>query len=673
MKWTGKFLTILLLLIILPKLSFGAATGDPESNPKLANYFLKWTIEDYEVEELARWDLLVLDMEVQENSRANLNRIRQLNPDIIILAYITSQEANANIYSSEWQMNATLRKRLIDQIDYSYWLKDGSGQRISFWPGTYMFNLSNNVGFNQFLPRFVYDNIYSTGLWDGIFYDNLWGDVTWVKGDIDINNDGRAETGTTVNTQWANGVKSMLNLSRSLFGNEAIIMGNGLIYDGYQPYLNGMLLENFPSPWENGGTWSGSMKSYYRLTQYNRQPQLAIVNTYSRDRNNFQKMRFGLTSALLRDNGYFSYDYDNTSHGQLWWYDEYDIKLGRPLYPAYNVLDRESDTFKPGLWRKDFENGLVLVNSTNQAQRYVFGFDEVQKINGTQDPTVNDGTKVNWVKIEPNDGMVLIKQHTEIKNSRFYNGYFVRVFSNQGDQTQVGFFSYLDSLPGQAQIYVADVNNDGQEEMISNYRNQISVYRNGQKVTSFTPINKSTKEQLSMTVADLDSNGQFEIMIGAFKGYAPQVQIFNTQGKLLGIFLAYDKNFKGGLSIASADIDGDGQKDIITGAGPGGGPEVRVFDKRGKLITKFLAYDKRFKGGISVASGDVDGDGLNEIITSPGAGGGPHVRIFNASGQVKGQFMAYDNNYTKGVKVLVDDLNNDNISEILATIPNFNF
>jgi len=620
---------------------------------------------------LARWDLLILDMEVQENSREQLVRIRQLNPDIIILAYITSEEANADIYNSEWQNNATLRKRLIDQTENSYWLKDSSGNRISFWPGTYMFNLSNNTGFNQFLPHFVYDNIYSTGLWDGIFYDNLWGDVTWVKSNIDINNDGRAESSTDVNNQWSNGVKSMLDLSRRLFGNSAVIMGNGLIYDGYQTYLNGMLMESFPSSWENGGTWSGSMKSYYRITKYNRQPQLAVINTYSRDRNNFQKMRFGLTSALLRDNGYFSYDYDNTSHGQLWWYDEYDVNLGKPLYPAYNVLDREDDTFKPGLWRKDFENGLVLVNSTNQVQRYVFGFDEVEKINGTQDPSVNDGTKVNWVKINPNDGVVLMKRKTEIKNSRFYNSYFVRVFNSSGAQTQNGFFSYLDSLPGQAQIYIADVDSDGQEEIVSNYHNQITVYRGGQKIKTFTPINKSSKEQLSMAVSDLDGNGQFEILVGAFKGYSPQIQIFNTQGKLLGVFLAYDKNFKGGVSVASADVDGDGQKDIIAGAGPGGSPEVRVFDKRGKLMVKFIAYDKKFKGGVNVASADVDGDGQTEIITSPGAGGGPHIRIFNSKGQLKSQFMAYDGNYTSGVKLLTEDLDNNGTFEILATIPNF--
>ncbi|HNX11031.1 MAG TPA: putative glycoside hydrolase [bacterium] len=672
MDWTKRITTILLLFLTLFIIAPTASEADDERlNPKLANYFLRWTIEDYEVEELARWDLLILDMEVQENSRANLERIRSLNPDIIILAYITSEEANADIYNSEWQMNATLRKRLVDQVESSYWLKDGSGQRISFWPGTYMFNLSANTGFNQFLPRFVSENIYSTGLWDGIYYDNLWGDVTWVKGDIDINNDGRTESAATVNSQWANGVKSMLDLSRRLMGNDVILMGNGLIYDGYQPYLNGMLMENFPSPWENGGTWSGSMKSYYRIAKYNRTPQLAVINSYSGDRNNFQKMRFALTSAMLRDGGYFSYDYNNTDHGQLWWYDEYDVDLGRALYPAYNLLDRENDTFKPGLWRKDFENGLVLVNSTNQAQRYVFGFEEVEKINGSQDGTVNDGTKVNWVKVNPNDGIILLKRKTEIKNSRFYNGYFVRSFNNQGEQTQNGFFSYLDSLPGQSQIHIADIDSDGQEEMVSNYQNQISIYRQGQKIKSFAPINKSTKEQISMAVADLDNNGQAEILVGAFKGYAPQVQIFNTQGKLLGVFLAYDKNFKGGVNIASADMDGDGQKDIITGAGTGGGPEVRVFDKRGKMLNKFMAYDKRFKGGVYVASADVDGDGKNEIVTSPGATGGPHIKIFNLQGKIKSQFMAYDNTYTKGVKVLTEDLDNNGVFEILATIPNF--
>jgi hypothetical protein len=435
MKKIKVIINIVLLLTIFWPIGSFSQQSAIQPYPRLANYFLKWTIEDYEVEELARWDLLVLDMEVSENSRANVEKIRELNPDIKILAYITSQEIIGDIYQNEWQFYGNLRKRLVDNIDDSWWLRDKAGNRISFWPGTYMLNMTSGCGsspsgdkWNEYLPTFIKSEIYDSGLWDGVFYDNLWGDVTWAKdGNIDINRDGNIRSIAEINSAWASGNKEMLVRSRELMGNNFIIIGNGLVYDGYQPYLNGMMFESFPSPWENGGTWSGSMNTYAKISAKNRQPNISILNTYNKDRNNFAKVRFGLASTLMQDSGYFSYDYDNTNHGQLWWYDEYDVNLGKPLFPAYNILDKTDEKFKPGLWRRDFENGIAMLNSTGKEQKYIFSREEFEKINGGQDPSVNNGQIINWVKIAPSDGVILLKRNTEIINNSFFNGNLIRV------------------------------------------------------------------------------------------------------------------------------------------------------------------------------------------------------------------------------------------------------
>ena len=68
-------------------------------------------------------------------------------------------------------------------------------------------------------------------------------------------------------------------------------------------------------------------------------------------------------------------------------------------------------------------------------------------------------------------------------------------------------------------------------------------------------------------------------------------------------------------------MTGDGVAEIITGAGPGGGPHVRVFELNGGGLTElasFFAYDPAFPGGVFVAGGDVDGDGIAEVITGAG-------------------------------------------------------
>ena len=82
----------------------------------------------------------------------------------------------------------------------------------------------------------------------------------------------------------------------------------------------------------------------------------------------------------------------------------------------------------------------------------------------------------------------------------------------------------------------------------------------------------------------------------------------------------YGAALRGGVNVAMGDIDGDGTPDIITGAGPGGGPHVRVLSGVDfHELASFYAFNPSFAGGVFVASGDIDGDGRADII----AGAGP--------------------------------------------------
>jgi hypothetical protein len=110
--------------------------------------------------------------------------------------------------------------------------------------------------------------------------------------------------------------------------------------------------------------------------------------------------------------------------------------------------------------------------------------------------------------------------------------------------------------------------------------------------------------------------------------------VFNgLSGALITEFFPYDPGFRGGVQVAAGDVNGDGLDDIITGVGAGGGPHVRVFDGADNdVLFEFFPYDPSALGGVLVAAGNVTGDPGNkaEIITGPGAGGGPHVRIFQS-------------------------------------------
>jgi hypothetical protein len=80
----------------------------------------------------------------------------------------------------------------------------------------------------------------------------------------------------------------------------------------------------------------------------------------------------------------------------------------------------------------------------------------------------------------------------------------------------------------------------------------------------------------------------------------------------------------------------DPAPEIVTGAGPGGGPHVKVFnDVTGGLVVtsgtigSFFPYAPAFTGGAHVGCADVNLDGVPDVITGPGPGGGPHVRAFS--------------------------------------------
>jgi uncharacterized repeat protein (TIGR01451 family) len=158
------------------------------------------------------------------------------------------------------------------------------------------------------------------------------------------------------------------------------------------------------------------------------------------------------------------------------------------------------------------------------------------------------------------------------------------------------------------------------------------------------------------------------IVTGADSGGGPQVRVFNTDGSVRMDFFAYDPAFRGGVRVATGDVNGDGVQDIITAAGTGGGPHIRAFDgTSGAEVWGFFAYDPRFRGGVYIASADFNGDGKADIVTGAGAGGGAHVRIWDAeTRQEMRGFFAYNTVYRGGVTVAAGDVNGDGRADLFA-------
>jgi len=252
-----------------------------------------------------------------------------------------------------------------------------------------------------------------------------------------------------------------------------------------------------------------------------------------------------------------------------------------------------------------------------------------------------------------------------------------------GDGTSTSFFPFPTNFTGGVRVAQGDITNDGFPDIVAGAgpsgSPEVKVYdgralRDGATpdaslLVDFYAWPASFSGGVFVAIGDFNRDGYSEVVVGAGPGGGAEVKVYDGAAiakqrslVLMADFFAWQLGtFSGGVTVAVGDINADGTPDLIVGAGPGGMPEVKVYDgvalARGQqiLLANYFALPTSFRGGVFVAAGDLNGDGWAEVVVGAGAGGGPQVAVFNSTGMATGTpqaaFYAYPPSFTGGVAV----------------------
>lgn len=623
---------MLAILFVGVYLAVASARSAVVAAPHLANYYLGVLPTDADsLAKLAKTDVLIVSPDQLISKEVIVNNLKTINPDMIVLAYVPSQSHNTRYWGNDPIY------RHLDSIQENWWLRDSAGNVVSDWPG--LLNTNMEHGWSEYLVGFINEYISNLPNVDGIFFDIVGDSISGAnRGDIDLNGDGVRDSASVMNAAWLERTKYLLDYARANILLRYLVI-NGSSNDALQGSVNGRMYETFPTPWEAGGSWSAIMTKMEKNKALNREPDLYIFNANTHNtgnREDYRNMRFGLTSSLLTDNVYSSFDYGDTSHNQVWWYDEYDANLGDPVASAQS--QNNLPKFQTDVWRRDYTNGLAIVNATDRAQSVDLG-GEYEKIIGNQDPAVNDGSIVDHVKLGAKDGLIMFKTFQSVNDAVFTNGSFVRFFKSDGTRARNGFFTFESGVAGGAKVYNGDLDGDGVREKIIATGPLIQIFNaRGQLWFSDHPYGGDYKGELRLAVGRLNGDREMQIIVAPSIG--GNLFLYDFHGGLLkeNIY-PLGKKYQGGFSVAIGNVDGGGTSEAIIGTGRGRVSEVFIYDNTmSKIKKRFYPFDRRILQGISVAAGDFKGNGTEQIAVTSAVGTRSVIRLFTGASRKISEF-----------------------------------
>ena len=248
-----------------------------------------------------------------------------------------------------------------------------------------------------------------------------------------------------------------------------------------------------------------------------------------------------------------------------------------------------------------------------------------------------------------------------------------------GDFDGDGYGDYVIGSPGysvRAAPPVKAIIGAGKAEVISG--------KDGSVIASI--IGNAAKDAMGFAVAgnaDIDKDGFADVVVGAPNATALHVGsvtvLYGGAGNRTHTFWGATKNTGFGSAVALGDVNGDEYADVLIGAPKDKSPtspqkaagSVTVFDGNTLQSRKrFYGRSTNAHAGTAVAAGDVDNDGVADIIVgAPDENGVGSVRAYNSGGTELLQKLGSNKKTQFGKAVASADINHDGYADIVIGAP----